>query len=236
MKGRIGKYKDKIVVWGDPNLTAKNEINIDSLGGGGESQTGDSDSMNYYILKEDLDFSLSSEDFRTELYNKTKDKTIPALINSTEDPLVTIERFRSSFLDVKCIDEGHEVDPLSHILEVYLDLLYEPQYLSGTSSDQYDLLLMTNSNRYIHVAIEGSGVEIGGIFPTTNNIPNGILCFSTPKVVPMCFTNGTTYITGQLINPIEALYDGEILNTWFKKVSFAEYNEFTKKVLLKMHS
>ena len=33
MKGRIGKYKDKIVVWGDPNLTAKNEINIDSLGG-----------------------------------------------------------------------------------------------------------------------------------------------------------------------------------------------------------
>ena len=32
MKGRIGKYKDKIVVWGDPNLTAKNEINIDSLG------------------------------------------------------------------------------------------------------------------------------------------------------------------------------------------------------------
>ena len=35
MKGRIGKYKDKIVVWGDPNLTAKNEINIDSLGEGG---------------------------------------------------------------------------------------------------------------------------------------------------------------------------------------------------------
>ena len=37
MKGRIGKYKDKIVVWGDPNLTAKNEINIDSLGGGGQA-------------------------------------------------------------------------------------------------------------------------------------------------------------------------------------------------------
>ena len=37
MKGRIGKYKDKIVVWGDQNLTAKNEINIDSLGGGGQS-------------------------------------------------------------------------------------------------------------------------------------------------------------------------------------------------------
>ena len=36
MKGRIGKYKDKIVVWGDPNLTDKNEINIDSLGEGGE--------------------------------------------------------------------------------------------------------------------------------------------------------------------------------------------------------
>lgn len=35
MKGRIGKYKDKIVVWGDPNLTAKDEINIDSLGEGG---------------------------------------------------------------------------------------------------------------------------------------------------------------------------------------------------------
>lgn len=34
MKGRIGKYKDKIVVWGDLNLTAKNEINIDSLDGG----------------------------------------------------------------------------------------------------------------------------------------------------------------------------------------------------------
>ena len=55
MKGRIGKYKDKIVVWGDPNLTAKNEINIDSLGGG-ENQTGDSDSMNYYILKKDDDY------------------------------------------------------------------------------------------------------------------------------------------------------------------------------------
>ena len=233
MKGRIGKYKDKIVVWGDPNLTAKNEINIDSLGGEGESQTGDSDSMNYYILKEDLDFSLSSEDFRTEVYNKTKDKTIPALINSTEDPLVTVERFRSSFLDVKCIGEGHEIDPLSSILEVYLSLLYELQYLYDISSDQYNLLLMTNSNRYIHVAIEESGVEIGGVLPTTNNIPNGILCFSTPKVVPMCFTNNTTYITGQLINPIEALYDEEILNTWFKKVSFAEYNEFTKKVLLK---
>lgn len=40
MKGRIGKYKDKIVVWGDPNLTAKNEINIDSLGeGGGQGNT-----------------------------------------------------------------------------------------------------------------------------------------------------------------------------------------------------
>ena len=37
MKGRIGKYKDKIVVWGDPNLTAKNEINIDSLGEGGQA-------------------------------------------------------------------------------------------------------------------------------------------------------------------------------------------------------
>ena len=37
MKGRIGKYKDKIVVWGDPNLTAKNEINIDSLGGEGQA-------------------------------------------------------------------------------------------------------------------------------------------------------------------------------------------------------
>ena len=36
MKGRIGKYKDKIVVWGDPNLTAKNEINIDSLEVGGQ--------------------------------------------------------------------------------------------------------------------------------------------------------------------------------------------------------
>ena len=35
MKGRIGKYKDKIGVWGDPNLTAKNEIKIDALGGGG---------------------------------------------------------------------------------------------------------------------------------------------------------------------------------------------------------
>ena len=233
MKGRIGKYKDKIVVWGDPNLTAKNEINIDSLGGEGESQTGDSDSMNYYILKEDLDFSLSSEDFRTEVYNKTKDKTIPALINSTEDPLVTVERFRSSFLDVKCIGEGHEIDPLSSILEVYLSLLYELQYLYDISSDQYNLLLMTNNNRYIHVAILKSRVEIGGVLPITNNIPNGILCFSTPKVVPMCFTNNTTYITGQLINPIEALYDEEILNTWFKKVSFAEYNEFTKKVLLK---
>ena len=39
MKGRIGKYKDKIVVWGDPNLTSKNEINIDSLGGGEGGQS-----------------------------------------------------------------------------------------------------------------------------------------------------------------------------------------------------
>ena len=74
---------------------------------------------------------------------------------------------------------------------------------------------------------------IGGNVPTSNGEINGILCFSTPKVVPMCFTNGIIYITGQLINPIEALYDEEILNTWFKKVSFAEYNEFTKKILLK---
>ena len=44
MKGRIGKYKDKIVVWGDPNLTAKNEINIDSLGGGSQADI----SIEYY--------------------------------------------------------------------------------------------------------------------------------------------------------------------------------------------
>lgn len=96
MKGRIGKYKDKIVVWGDQNLTAKNEINIDSLDGGGEGQTGNSESINYYILKEDLDFSLSSEDFRTEIYNKTKDKTIIALINTTDDSVLS-ERVRKSF-------------------------------------------------------------------------------------------------------------------------------------------
>ena len=49
----------------------------------------------------------------------------------------------------------------------------------------------------------------------------------------MCWGWGGSYLTGQLINPIEELYDKEVLNAWFKKVSFAEYQEFTNKVLLK---
>lgn len=44
MKGRIGKYKDKIVVWGDPNLVTKNEIHIHSLG---IEDISDSDPINY---------------------------------------------------------------------------------------------------------------------------------------------------------------------------------------------
>ena len=232
MKGRIGKYKDKIVVWGDPNLTAKNEINIDSLGGGGESQTGDSDSMNYYILKEDLDFSLSSEDFRTELYNKTKDKTILALVNTTDES-VLFKRIRKSFLDVKLINtKGAEEDPSEKVLNVYYRPLHEITVLFVKEASA-DFINLSNNNRYIYVGYENNHTMIGGDFATSYGRINGILRFSTPKVVQLCNGSNGTYLTRQLINPIEALYDEEILNTWFKKVSFAEYNEFTKKILLK---
>ena len=232
MKGRIGKYKDKIVVWGDPNLTAKNEINIDSLGGEGESQTGGSDSMNYYILKEDLDFSLSREDFRSEVYNKTKDKTIPALVNSTDDSVLT-ERIRKSFLDVKLInDKGAEEDPLEKVAELYYTPLHEIIILYENEAS-INLIDASNNNRYIYVGYENNHTVIGGNFAASYGRINGILRFSTPKVVQLCYSSNDTYLTGQLINPIEALYDEEVLNTWFKKVSFAEYNEFTKKVLLK---
>ena len=233
MKGRIGKYKDKIVVWGDQNLTAKNEINIDSLDGGGEGQTGNSEPMNYYILKEDLDFSLSSEDFRTEIYNKTKDKTIIALINTTDDS-VLIERVRKSFLDVKLInDKGTEKDPLMVVIQLYYHPLHEIILLDTYKNPDTDHLNISNNNRYIYVGYKDNHMVIGGNVPTSNGRINGILCFSTPKVVQLCHTDDTKCLTGQLINPIEALYDEEILNTWFKKVSFAEYNEFTKKILLK---
>ena len=52
--------------------------------------------MNYYILKEDLDFSLSREDFTAELYTKTKGKTLSALINITDES-VLLKRIRKSF-------------------------------------------------------------------------------------------------------------------------------------------
>ena len=61
MKGRIGKYKDKIVVWGDPNLTAKNEINIDSLGEGGEQSN---TPVEYYKV-----IALEGEDLNSTRYN-----------------------------------------------------------------------------------------------------------------------------------------------------------------------
>ena len=233
MKGRIGKYKDKIVVWGDPNLTAKNEINIDSLeGGGGENQTGDSDSMNYYILKEDLDFSLSREDFAAELHTKTKGKTLRALMNITDGSAV-LERIRKTFLDVKLINaKGAEEDPLAKILEIYYRPLHEMIIMYvDEASEEY--MKVSNNNRYIYVGYENNHTVIGGNFAASYSNINGILRFSTPKVVQLCNGSNGTYLTGQLINPIEALYDEEILNTWFKKVSFAEYNEFTKKVLLK---
>lgn len=229
MKGRIGKYKDKIVVWGDPNLTAKNEINIDSLGEGGGNQTGDSESMNYYILKEDLDFSLSGDDFRRELYNKIKDKTIPALINTTDESELS-ERIRNSFSDVKCIENGSEVDPMSSVIES-LTLMHEILSLQDLSSVS-QMLVASNNNRYIYVRVS-DGFEIGN-FPTSRNNHSGILCFNTPKVIPLCYCWGAGYLTGQLINPIEELYDKEVLNAWFKKVSFAEYYEFTQKVLSKV--
>lgn len=233
MKGRIGKYKDKIVVWGDPNLTAKNEINIDSLERGGEeSQTGDSDSMNYYILKEDLDFSLSSKDFRDEVYNKTKGKTLRALMNITDES-VLFERIGKSFLDVKLINaKGAEEDPLMKVFEVYYMPFHEIIVLF-TDEASIDSVKISNNNRYIYVGYENNHTVIGGNFAASNGRINGILRFSTPKVVQLCNGSSGTYLTGQLINPIEALCDEEILNTWFKKVSFAEYNEFTKKVLLK---
>lgn len=232
MKGRIGKYKDKIVVWGDPNLTAKNEINIDSLGEGGGNQTGDSESMNYYILKEDLDFSLSQGDFRNELYNKTKGKTIPALINTTDVSELT-ERIRNSFSDVKYIWNGSEGDPTPAVLE-YLTLMHEVLSLQDLSSIS-DMLVASNNNRYIYVGWS-DGFEIGN-FPTSGNDHSDILCFNTPKVIPLCTGWGTSgYLTGQLINLIEELYDKEVLNAWFKKVSFAEYQEFTNKVLLKAYT
>ena len=231
MKGRIGKYKDKIVVWGDPNLTAKNEINIDSLGEGGGNQTGDSESMNYYILKEDLDFSLSQGDFRNELYNKTKGKTIPALINTTDVSELT-ERIRNSFSDVKCIENGSEGDPTPAVLE-YLTLMHEVLSLQDLSSIS-NMLVASNNNRYIY--LRGSdGFEIGN-FPTSGNGYSDILCFNTPKVIPLYYGWGAGYLTGQLINLIEELYDKEVLNAWFKKVSFAEYQEFTNKVLLKAYT
>lgn len=231
MKGRIGKYKDKIVVWGDPNLTAKNEINIDSLGEGGGNQTGDSESMNYYILKEDLDFSLSQGDFRNELYNKTEGKTIPALINTTDVSELT-ERIRNSFSDVKCIENGSEGDPMSVVIE-YITLMHEVLSLQDLSSIS-NMLVVSNNNRYIY--LRGSdGFEIGN-FPTSGNDHSDILCFNTPKVIPLYYGWGAGYLTGQLINLIEELYDKEVLNAWFKKVSFAEYQEFTNKVLLKAYT
>lgn len=235
MKGRIGKYKDKIVVWGDPNLTAKNEINIDSLGEGGGNQTGDSESMNYYILKEDLDFSLSGDAFRNELYNKTKDKTIPALINTT-DVSELYERIRNSFSDVKYIENGSEGDPLPIVFDVYFTPMHEVLSSQDLSSTSQVLLVASNNNRYIYVRWS-DGFGIGGVMPTSGDVRSGILCFSTPKVIPLCYGWRTgSYLTGQLINPIEELYDKEILNAWFKKVSFAEYQEFTNKVLSKAYS
>lgn len=232
MKGRIGKYKDKIVVWGDPNLTAKNEINIDSLGEGGGNQTGDSESMNYYILKEDLDFSLSYNDFRNEVHNKTKDKTIPALIN-TIDGSELMERTRRSFSDVKYIRNGSEVDPLLVVFDMYFASMHEALVLQDLSSTSQMLLAASNNNRYIYVRVS-DGFEIGGAYSTSGNDRSGILCFNTPKVVPLCNGYGAdVYLIGQLINPIEELYDKEVLNAWFKKVSFAEYQEFTNKVLSK---
>lgn len=230
MKGRIGKYKDKIVVYGDPNLTAKNEINIDSLGEGGGNQTGDSESMNYYILKEDLDFSLSWNDFRHELYNKTEGKTIPALINTTDESELT-ERFRNSFSDVKCIENGSEVDPMSPVVES-LTFMHEILSLKDLSSIS-QMLVASNNNRYIYIRVS-DGFEIGD-FPISGNKHSSILCFSTPKVILLCDGWRIGYLTGQLINPIEELYDKEVLNAWFKKVSFAEYQEFTNKVLSKAY-
>lgn len=227
MKGRIGKYKDKIVVWGDPNLTAKNEINIDSLGEGGGNQTGDSESMNYYILKEDLDFSLSTYDFKQELYNKTEGKTIPALLNTTDSSKLN-ERIGNSFSDVKYIEHGSEGDPIPVVTDIYFSAMPELTHLLGL--DKFSNVL-SNNNRYIYVDW-GDNLMIGGAYPTSlSGEYNGILCFSTPKVIPLCTGGGSGYLTGQLINPIEELYDKEVLNAWFKKVSFAEYQEFTNKVL-----
>ena len=230
MKGRIGKYKDKIVVWGDPNLTAKNEINIDSLGEGGGNQTGDSESMNYYILKEDLDFSLSGDDFRQELHNKTKDKTIPALINTTDESELT-ERIRNSFSDVKCIENGSEGDPMSFVIDYHLVFMHEILSLHDLSITS-EMIVASNNNRYIYIRVS-NGFEIGENYPISGNNHSGILCFNTPKVILLCDGWRTGYLTGQLINPIEELYDKEVLNACFKKVSFAEYQEFINKVLSK---
>ena len=188
--------------------------------------------MNYYILKEDLDFSLSREDFTAELYTKTKGKTLSALMNTTDDS-VLFERIIKSFLDVKLINaEGAEEDPFIKVFDVYYRNLHEIIVLFVKEASA-DIIDASNNNRYIYVGYENNHTVIGGNFAASYGNINGILRFSTPKVVQLCNGSNGTYLTGQLINPIEALYDEEILNTWFKKVSFAEYNEFTKKVLLK---
>ena len=121
---------------------------------------------------------------------------------------------------------------MSVVIE-YITLMHEVLSLQDLSSIS-NMLVVSNNNRYIY--LRGSdGFEIGN-FPTSGNGYSDILCFNTPKVIPLYYGWGAGYLTGQLINLIEELYDKEVLNAWFKKVSFAEYQEFTNKVLLKAYT
>ena len=238
MKGRIGKYKDKIVVWGDPNLTAKNEINIDSLGGGGESQTGDSDSMNYYIAK-NIDLSKKGMELFYELLNKCN-ANIPILmgISKFTNPEEWMEEVYKRVLEYS--------EKFARISEYTYEVLVAQAAL-GIIEDSTlkDILIFLNGYRYLYICPRSSGnigidhMEIGYSTFGNNNDLNGILCFSTPKILSVADADirafGQTLNSSSnetFINPMEeALYDKEVLNDGFEKVSKEDYDKFIDTIL-----
>ena len=241
MKGRIGKYKDKIVVWGDPNLTAKNEINIDSLGGGGESQTGDSDSMNYYIPKL-IDLSKRG----LELYNELRKYlsiSIPILCGI--DKFASLEDWKS---DIEKRIKDYSPEFLSVINYLYeVNCCYavlDPASITDMTKQTLDLL---NNFRYLTIYFYSFGsagpyyLEIGGsTFGHDNNL-SGVLCFSTPKNLRTLSVrmkliaasiNTSIDSNASFINPVEeALFDKETLNALFRKVSYEEYTAFIDEMV-----
>ena len=239
MKGRIGKYKDKIVVWGDPNLTAKNEINIDSLEGG-ESQTGDSDSMNYYIAK-NIDLSKKGSELFYELLNKCN-ANIPILMGVHK--FTSTEKWSEEFFK--------RVSEYSEKFAGILDYIYEYSVAVVATEENVDSTLKTiisylNNFRYLYIIPHSSGnmgtdwmeINYSEFRDNNSNNLNGILCFSTPKILSMANADIGNY--GQIlnsssnetfINPIEeAIYDKEVLNECFEKVSKEDYNKFIDTIL-----